>query len=97
MKSLVCIALVAAAMTSSAFAQSGDGKNSACRADVQKLCPGIKPGGGRIKECMKAHKDEVSDGCKTFLKEKRAEHKSKNADSQSSSNDRTTQGIRAST
>jgi cysteine rich repeat protein len=43
--------------------------HAACDADVQKLCPGIEPGGGRILACLKQHKDAVSDTCKqTILK-----------------------------
>jgi hypothetical protein len=37
---------------------------AACEADVQKLCNGVQPGGGRILACLKQHKDEVSVGCK---------------------------------
>ncbi len=32
----------------------------ACAADVQKLCPNVPQGGGRIIACLKQHKDEVS-------------------------------------
>jgi len=39
----------------------------ACKADVESLCPGVQPGGGRIKECLKANKDKVSQGCKTAI------------------------------
>ncbi|MGC4059723.1 MAG: cysteine rich repeat-containing protein [Aquabacterium sp.] len=41
---------------------------AACKEDVAKLCEGIKPGGGRIAACLKAHKDQVSDGCKAAVK-----------------------------
>src|SRR5258708_35035820 len=37
---------------------------AAREADVQKLCAGVQPGGGRNLACLKQHKDEVSDGCK---------------------------------
>jgi len=37
---------------------------AACASDVQKLCPSVAPGGGRILGCLKQHKDEVSEGCK---------------------------------
>jgi hypothetical protein len=37
---------------------------AACETDIQKLCPGVPPGGGRILACLKQHKDQVSDGCK---------------------------------
>jgi D-serine deaminase-like pyridoxal phosphate-dependent protein len=40
---------------------------AACEADVQKLCAGVQPGGGRILACLKEHKDAVSDGCKQAL------------------------------
>jgi len=42
---------------------------SACKEDVRKFCPGVKPGGGRIKECMVAHKDELSSTCHDALLE----------------------------
>jgi Cysteine rich repeat len=40
---------------------------SACAADIEKLCPGIQPGGGRIMQCLKQHKTEVSDSCKQAI------------------------------
>src|ERR1700722_8814988 len=40
---------------------------TACASDVQKLCPGVPAGGGRILACLKQHKDEVSDGCKRAI------------------------------
>jgi chemotaxis protein MotB len=30
---------------------------------VDRLCPGVPPGEGRIKACMKAHASELSPGC----------------------------------
>lgn len=35
----------------------------ACGADINRLCPGVPPGNGRLKACMKAHLSEVSAGC----------------------------------
>src|SRR5260370_27991466 len=37
---------------------------AACEADIQNLCAGVQPGGGKILACLKQHKDQVSDGCK---------------------------------
>ena len=34
-----------------------------CRPDMERLCPGVPPGGGRIARCLKAHKMEISVGC----------------------------------
>ena len=39
-----------------------------CKADIERLCPGLKPGGGRIKDCLKTHKEEVSVGCAQALR-----------------------------
>lgn len=38
----------------------------ACDADVQRLCPGSKPGKER-QECMEQHKDQISAGCREFF------------------------------
>ena len=37
---------------------------AACETDIQKLCSGVQPGGGRILTCLKQHKDQVTDVCK---------------------------------
>jgi hypothetical protein len=37
---------------------------AACETDIQKLCPSVQPGGGRILACLKQHKDQVTDVCK---------------------------------
>lgn len=34
-----------------------------CKDDVQRLCAGVQPGGGRILKCLKGHKEEMSVGC----------------------------------
>jgi hypothetical protein len=41
--------------------------HAACDADIQKLCPGVQPGGGRILACLKQNKDAVSDTCKQAI------------------------------
>jgi hypothetical protein len=38
-----------------------------CRADIERLCAGIQPGGGRLIKCLKAHKEEMSVGCAQAL------------------------------
>jgi hypothetical protein len=35
----------------------------ACAADIDRLCPGVPPGQGRIKACMKAHVSQLSAPC----------------------------------
>jgi hypothetical protein len=38
-----------------------------CKADEAKFCNGIKPGGGRIINCLKQHEAELSADCKTHI------------------------------
>jgi hypothetical protein len=54
-----------------------DKVREACRADADRLCKGVKPGGGRIRECFKAHQAELSDGCKAAIKDAREHHHAK--------------------
>jgi hypothetical protein len=35
----------------------------ACAGDVERLCPGVPPGEGRIKACIKAHISQLSAPC----------------------------------
>jgi hypothetical protein len=46
----------------------------ACHEDIARLCQEVKPGGGRIRECLRAHQDQVSEGCKVAMREARAHH-----------------------
>jgi hypothetical protein len=41
---------------------------SYCKSDIERLCPGIEPGGGRIIKCLKANKKAMSVGCAMALK-----------------------------
>ena len=43
------------------------GLRTACKADVEKLCAGIQPGGGRIAGCLKQNEAQVSPACKDAL------------------------------
>jgi hypothetical protein len=46
----------------------------ACRPDVERLCKDVKPGGGRIRDCLKTHQSELSDPCKAAINDAR-EHR----------------------
>ena len=49
----------------------------ACRADFQKFCADVRPGAGRVAECLLAHKDKLSAGCRDTLAKAGAEHADK--------------------
>lgn len=34
-----------------------------CKDDIERLCAGVPPGGGRILKCLKANKMQMSVGC----------------------------------
>jgi hypothetical protein len=38
-----------------------------CKADIERLCPNVPPGGGQIKECLMAQKEQMSVGCAQAL------------------------------
>ncbi|MBN9548266.1 MAG: cysteine rich repeat-containing protein [Alphaproteobacteria bacterium] len=38
-----------------------------CRADFDKLCAGVRPGGGRIVACLESHAAELSAPCRDAL------------------------------
>src|SRR5271170_6789176 len=44
-----------------------------CAADVQKLCPGVKPGHGAILACLEPKQDQISQACKDTVKAKLAD------------------------
>jgi Cysteine rich repeat len=35
-----------------------------CKADAERLCKDIRPGGGSIAKCLKKHESELSDACR---------------------------------
>lgn len=56
----------------SASAQEGLGLFATerdCTADIQSLCAGVKPGGGRVLACLQSHvaTGDLSVGCSTIL------------------------------
>jgi hypothetical protein len=47
------------ALTGNALAQE-----ASCKGDIAKLCPSVEQGGGRIVQCLKTNKDQLSASCK---------------------------------
>lgn len=38
-----------------------------CKQDIQKLCPGIEPGGGKVMACIKEKQSELSQACSATI------------------------------
>ncbi len=72
---LAALCSVAGGYAADAPAPGGGPVMEACQKDVQTLCPGVQPGGGRIVACLKKNQAKVSDACKEAVKAQRGERK----------------------
>jgi hypothetical protein len=55
-----------------AFAEPGP-LQGACKNDMKALCGSIQPGGGRLRDCMKEHRSQLSDTCKVAIADRMLE------------------------
>jgi hypothetical protein len=65
MKSIMVIGAVV--LLSAPVATAKQWSVGVCAADIKAKCAGIKPGGGRIKDCVKTNAAEFSDPCKARI------------------------------
>jgi Cysteine rich repeat len=80
--------LIATVMILSALASMSEGRaqqnggdippqaRKACMADYRKLCPGVRPGEGRVVACFEQHLRQVSPGCRQAMGERIEEKRS---------------------
>jgi hypothetical protein len=54
-------------LCSTALAAELRGVAKACVSDVKTQCPGVNPGQGRIRECLKTHLNDLSEPCQTLV------------------------------
>ena len=69
---LLTVLLLASGMTWADDPPAGQGPRAACKADVEKWCSGIEPGGGRIVACLRQNDAQLSAPCKEALAKARA-------------------------
>ena len=62
------------AATGTAQADEGDLRKY-CKSDIQRLCKGVAPGGGRILECLKKNEKNMTVGCAQALQQMKAKAK----------------------
>src|SRR5262245_21962853 len=60
---LVVVLLLALAAATLAAAEDVN----PCRADMARLCAGVVPGEGRLRDCIRTHARELSPGCSARL------------------------------
>jgi hypothetical protein len=73
MRSLRLAAIAAAVLVPTlALAEPGAGMGP-CKADLQSLCAGVQRGGGRIRDCMKEHRAQLSAACKVAIADRMLE------------------------
>ncbi|BBK37793.1 hypothetical protein STAQ_28710 [Allostella sp. ATCC 35155] len=67
-RTAVVVLLATVAGTAPAAAQEKMREaRAACGADAKRFCDGIRPGGGRLMQCLKANEPALSAGCRAFL------------------------------
>jgi Cysteine rich repeat len=64
--SVLAVLLISISGPQAAKAQGG--RLAACKADAERICPGVTPGGGKLIQCLKQHQDDVTIGCAKELK-----------------------------
>jgi hypothetical protein len=63
-------------------APAGEGLGKPCAEDVAKLCPGVKPGGGRIAQCLQGKAEQISAACKARIEQAKEVHEACMADAE---------------
>jgi hypothetical protein len=68
MKHLVVLTMIAVMGVPTLAAAADPAKPGAvCKEDRKKFCKDIKTTGGKPRDCLMQHKDELSEGCKALL------------------------------
>ena len=79
-KLLVLASALAAGPLAAQTAPASEGLGKPCAEDVAKLCPGVKPGGGRIAKCLQGQVDQISAACKARIEQAKEVHQACMAD-----------------
>ena len=64
---LVSAALPAFAQQPSQLDKELEALRTYCKADIERLCPSVEPGGGKIKACLMEKKEKLEVGCAQAL------------------------------
>jgi len=61
------IGLLVVTLQAASAQQASSQAREACGADFKRLCSGVSPGGGRIRQCLSEHFAELSGPCKQVI------------------------------
>lgn len=64
---LAALVLAASVTAAAADPPPRSGRLPECSADVEKLCQGVQPGGGRIASCLRQNESQLSAPCKDAI------------------------------
>ena len=64
---LTAIAALGAALFIPHSAAAANALAKACAADIKAQCADVKPGGGKLKDCVKAHFSDLSADCQVAI------------------------------
>jgi hypothetical protein len=67
MKMLTLIATFGAGLLMTHPATAANALAKACAADIKAQCADVKPGGGKLKDCVKAHFSDLSADCQVAI------------------------------
>lgn len=71
-RKIIATALFVVAFAGVLYAQDRKALREACMADAKKHCTGVKPGGGRIVQCLRDHAADLTPACRDGLDAKPA-------------------------
>jgi hypothetical protein len=74
MRSRIVVVALSLAGSLLGMASTARAQERPCMADAARLCPNVEPGGGAQMECLKAHKEELSPGCKKNVMSAKIKH-----------------------
>jgi hypothetical protein len=69
---------VVSLLSNLAFAEPGP-LRGACGADMKALCGSVQPGGGRLRDCMREHRAQLSNTCKVAIADRMLERSANKA------------------
>jgi hypothetical protein len=64
---VACTLVAGTALAQQAPATKAGGKDRVCSADAKKFCSDVRPGGGRIYQCLTSHNAELAPACRDGL------------------------------